>query len=61
MKSKKSYIQLQTGLDELLEQLQSTELDIDKALILHAEAEKLVAELESYLKDAKNEITHLKK
>lgn len=59
--SKKSYKQLQTELDDLLEQLQSAEIDIDKALILHKEGEKLVAELESYLKDAKNEIEHLKK
>lgn len=59
--TKKSYKQLQTELDDLLEQLQSAELDIDKALILHKEGEKLVAELEAYLADAKNEITHLKK
>lgn len=61
MTSKKTYSQLQAELDELLLELQSGELDIDKALILHKEGEKLVAELEAYLASAKNEITHLKK
>ena len=61
MTGKKSYKQLQEELDELLEQLQSAELDIDKALILHKEGERLVGELESYLKNAKNEVEHLKR
>lgn len=61
MGSKKTYSQLQAELDELLLQLQSGDLDIDKALTLHKEGEKLVAELEAYLASAKNEITHLKK
>lgn len=60
MSSKKSYRKLQDELDELLEQLQSEELDIDKALILHNEAELLIKQLEAYLADAKNEIEHLK-
>lgn len=61
MKTKKTFVQLQAELDGLLLQLQSGDLDIDKALILHKEGEKLVAELEAYLANAKNEITHLKK
>lgn len=60
MGTKKSYKLLQGELDEVLEQLQSVELDIDKALILHKEGEKLVAELEAYLTNAKNEIEHIK-
>ncbi len=60
MRTKKTYKQLQGELDELLDQLQSVELDIDKALILHKEGEKLVAELEEYLTNAKDEIEHLK-
>jgi exodeoxyribonuclease VII small subunit len=59
--TKKTYKQLQDELDILLEELQSAELDIDKALILHKEGEKLVSELEEYLANAKNEIEHLKK
>ncbi len=61
MKSKKTYKQLQDELDALLEQFQSVELDIDKALILHKQGELLVKQLEDYLADAKNEIVHLKK
>lgn len=61
MDAKKTYKQLQDELDALLEQFQSVELDIDKALILHREGELLVKQLEEYLADAKNEIVHLKK
>jgi len=57
----KTYSQLQEELDQVLLQLQSDELDIDKAIVLHKEGQKLVAELEAYLANAKNEITHLKK
>lgn len=60
MTSKRTYSELQDELDEILLQLQSGELDIDKALKLHTEGEKLVAELEAYLANAKNEIEHLK-
>lgn len=61
MTTKKSYAQLQEELEDTLLKLQSGELDIDKALLLHKQGEKLVGELEAYLKDAKNEIEHLKK
>ena len=61
MTTKKTYQQLQAELDAILEQFQSVELDIDKALTLHKEGEKLVAELEEYLKNAKNQIEHLNK
>ena len=60
MTTKKTYRQLQEELDVLLEQLQSAELDIDKAIILHNEAERLIVQLEDYLAEAKNEIKHLK-
>lgn len=61
MTNKKSYRELQDELDEILLQLQSGELDIDKALKLNKAGEKLIAELEAYLAVAKNEIIHLKK
>ena len=61
MATKKSYKQLQTELDSVLSQLQSSELDIDSALNLYKEGQKLVGQLEEYLKSAKNEIEHLKK
>lgn len=45
----------------MLDELQSADLDIDKALELHKQGEKLVAELEKYLKNAENQISELKK
>lgn len=60
MASKKSYRELQTELDSVLAQLQSSELDIDKALTLYKQGQKLIEELEEYLQTAKNEIEHLK-
>lgn len=57
----KTYKQLQAELDAVLGELQSADLDIDKALELHKRGVKLVAELEKYLKTAENRITELKK
>jgi exodeoxyribonuclease VII small subunit len=57
----KTYRELQEALDNVLEELQSAELDIDKALALHKRGEKLLAELEEYLKNAKNQVEQLKK
>lgn len=61
MSAKTSYKQLQTQLDDTLAQLQSAELGIDKALELYKQGQKLIEQLENYLKNAKNEIEHLKK
>jgi exodeoxyribonuclease VII small subunit len=59
--AKKSYRELQAALDEVLEELQSAELDIDKALKLYKQGQVLIGQLEVYLQTAKNEIEHLKK
>lgn len=61
MAKPKSYRDLQTELDNVLEQLQSAELDIDKALELYKHGRDLIKQLEDYLQTAKNEIEHLKK
>lgn len=61
MATKKSYRELQAELDEVLAELQSAELDIDKALELYTKGQKLIEQLENYLQHAKNEITELKK
>lgn len=60
MAAKKLYVELQGELDEVLDQLQSSDLDIDKALELYKRGQKLVTQLETHLKTAKNEIEHLK-
>lgn len=59
MTTKKGYRELQAELDDVLSQLQSSELDIDNALQLYKQGKKLVQQLEDYLKTAKNEIQHL--
>ncbi len=59
--TKKTYRELQTELDDVLSQLQSAELDIDKALELYKTGQKLIEQLEDYLQNAKNEIEQLKK
>lgn len=56
----KSYTELKKELDEVLLAMQSEELDIDKALALHARGSELVAELEQYLKKAQNRIEKIK-
>ena len=61
MAIKKSYRELQAELDDVLEQLQSAELDIDKALELYKKGQASISQLEKYLQTAKNEIEHLKK
>lgn len=59
--TKKNYRELQAALDDVLEQLQSAELDIDKAVVLYKKGQQLVNELETYLKTAQNEIEQLKR
>lgn len=61
MVNNKTYVQMQADLDNVLEQLQSENLDIDKALGLYKKGQKLVEQLEKYLKTAKNEIETIKK
>ncbi len=59
-KKTKSYRDLQTELDNVLSELQSAELDIDRALTLYKQGQTLITELETYLTNAKNEIEQLK-
>lgn len=56
MSDKKSYKQMQAELDATLSELQSSELDIDKALELYKKGKLQIAELEKYLLSAKNEV-----
>lgn len=56
MNAQKNFKQMQSELDETLSKLQSSELDIDKALELYKQGTKQIAELEKYLANAKNEV-----
>lgn len=51
---------LQAELDEVLEQIQAEELDVEAAIKLYERGEKLISELEAYLKTAENKIKKLK-
>ncbi len=56
-----SYRDLRNKLDVLMEWFEGDDLDVDEALKKHAEAEKVIAELETYLKATEQKITKLKK
>lgn len=45
----KSYQELKQALDEILVRLQSGETDIDEAVKLHAEGQKILKQLDAYL------------
>ncbi len=55
----KSYQQLQTELQAVLEKLEDPELDIEQSFTEYEKGEKLIAELEKYLKTAQNKISKL--
>ncbi len=54
--AKKSYKELQAELAEVLETLQSDDLDIDDAFKNYEKGEKLLKEIESLLKTAENKL-----
>lgn len=55
-----TYRDLQAELEAVLADLQSAELDIDKALALYKQGQMIIEKLEQYLATAKNEIEQLK-
>jgi exodeoxyribonuclease VII small subunit len=58
-KAEPSYQELQAQLDEILARLQSDDVDVDTALKLYQEGQKLVKSLESRLTNAENTIRKL--
>lgn len=57
----RKYMQIREELDQVLEQLQNSDADVDKALDLHKKGSALISELRDYLKNAKNELKKTKK
>lgn len=51
-----NYKKLSAELEEILERLQSTDLDIDEALEAYEKGMKITKQLEEYLKTAENKI-----
>lgn len=59
-KMDKTYAELKAELDELLELLQSEDIDVDEAVERYQRGTELVKLLEAKLKQAKNKVTKLK-
>ena len=51
------YKKLNVELDDILNRLQSGELDIDEAIKHYERGQKIVKQLQTYLKTAENKIT----
>ncbi len=61
MASKKSdYTTLSAELDSVLEELQTGNLDVDKAVVLYERGIIITKELETYLKEAENKVAKIK-
>ncbi len=54
--TKQSYRELRTKLDELMTWFEGEDLDVDEALKKHAEAEKVIKDLEEYLVQTEQKI-----
>lgn len=54
--SKKSYKELNEELAEIMAWFESEQVDLDQAVAKYEQANKLLAEMESYLKTAENKI-----
>lgn len=58
-KDNESYQALQAQLDDIMLQLQSSDVDIDQAVKQYEAALKLIAKLEAYLQTAENQIRQI--
>lgn len=57
---KKTYRQLNQELEEIIHQLDSEMDDIDKAVDLYNKAEKIIGQIDDYLKHSKVKIDNIK-
>lgn len=60
MAKETDYKKLSAELDELLEKLQTADLDLDDAVKCYERGMAIVKELESYLKTAENKVSKIK-
>ncbi len=58
---KESYTDLKTRLQEVIDQLQNEDLDLDKAIKLHEEGQKILDKIDIYLNDMEAKIKENKK
>ena len=57
--SKQSYQELKSQLDEVMDKLQSSDLDVDEALKLYQQGLELVLQIEVYLNNVGNSVVEL--
>ena len=57
----KTYKELRTELDELMSWFDGEDIDVEQALAKYEQAEQIIKQLETYLKDTELKITKLKK
>ncbi len=55
------YKKLNNELDNILNELQSADLDIDESIKLYEKGMKLIDKLQAYLKGAENKVNKVKK
>jgi len=56
-----NYKELSAELDEILDKLQSSDIDVDDAIGLYDRGIKIAKKLEKYLKEATNRVEKIKK
>lgn len=56
----KTYTELKNELNEMLEWFEQDDIDVDKAIEKHEQAEKLIAELKTYLEATEQKIKKVK-
>jgi exodeoxyribonuclease VII small subunit len=59
-KTVKNYEDLKLELDNVMLELQSEDIDVDKALVNYQRGLELVKDIEAYLKTAENKVIELK-
>jgi exodeoxyribonuclease VII small subunit len=61
MTNTKTYAELVSALDNVMSELQTTDIDVDKTIELYEKGIQLTSELSSYLEAAENKLTNIKK
>ena len=59
MATKKTYAELSSELDKIMAELQDPATDIDEAIKLHERGQKLITQMQAYLKQAENTVRKL--
>lgn len=56
-----NYNHLSQELDQILESIQSNQIDIDQAIKFYKRGQEIITQLQTYLKSAENKVTKLTK